>query len=209
MSEIVIHDCEQGSETWHGLRRRVTGTGFAKVMAKGQGKTRAQYMRELVAERIYETTVRPDYCSYDMKRGIELEPEGCEFYEEQNDCVVKKIGFIELNSWVGVSPDGLVGKDGGVEIKCPTLLTQIDRIAKGVFPSTYHWQVHGTMWVAGLQWIDFVSYCPEAVGGGRDDRLFQIRVERDEKIIDELKYETNRFINEMKTKIISITGMAF
>ena len=75
---------------------------------------------------------------------------------------------------VGASPDGLVGDDGLLELKCPREDTHMLYLARGVLPSEYRAQVQGQLWVTGRAWADFMSYCPELPP-------FLIRLEPDPK----------------------------
>jgi putative phage-type endonuclease len=202
-------DIEQGSEAWFNIRLgKITASHFQDVQAGGQGKTRAKYMKQLRAERIYGVRAGSDYSNKHMDRGTELEPEALDFYENSTFSVVDRVGFVEVNEWMGISPDGLIADDGGLELKCPMLLTHLEYLEKGTLPSAYKWQVHGSMMATGRKWWDFVSYHPDAFTDSRDDRLFILRVERNEKLCDSLRYDCNLFIEELKAKIELITGKA-
>lgn len=201
-------ELKQGTPEWHEARLgKITGTGFSKVLAKKGSKTRDKYLEELAIERrtgvSTEVTVNED-----MRHGTETEPKARAYYEKETKCIVKQVGFIdfapttqvelmEFSGRVGVSPDGLVGDDGVIEIKCPKTSTHYKNIKK--LPSQYVAQVQGILWVTGRQWCDFVSF---------DDRdvpkmkipCWRVRVERDEEYIANLKVAVSSFIDELIIK---------
>ena len=122
-----------------------------------------------------------------MRRGSELEGEARERYAFVHDCTVRQLAFIvhaELD-YCGVSPDGLVGEDGMVEIKCPASMHKhVEALRSGAHATEYKWQIQGQLWVAQRQWCDAVSYDPRFPD---DLQLAVKRVERDEKAIKELE----------------------
>ena len=199
---MKVHDCDQGTEEWFDLRLgKVTASHFAEVMAKGRGggesKTRTTYMKKLRNERRYG--VREDIKqSKAMAEGTEKEPDAREFYALTNWIEVEQVGFVELTEDVGCSPDGLVGTDGMIEIKCPILRTHADYWDANVLPPEYKAQVQGQIWVCQRQWSDFVSYHPDAVTlDGEDQRLFVVRVERDEAYLTTLSAAVATFVEEL------------
>lgn len=217
-----IIECIQGSQEWIDARLgRVTGTGFAKVLAKGQGKTRKSYLIQLAAERL-SGLPQDSFTSGAMDWGTEHEDEARACYEAVQGVEVKQVGFVELdeyievspdgivetkclNGYVGVSPDGLVGEDGGAEIKCPNTSTHIKTILSGKMPPEYTAQVQGGMWVAEREWCDFVSFDPRM----KSQRIFIVRVKRDQEYIDNLQYEVEKFVKELKILVETIDSSPF
>lgn len=200
----IYHEMPQGSDEWFRVRLgKVTASNFATAIAK-PGSTRSTLMRRLIAERL---TGLPQgtYSNKNMKRGVELEPQAREYYSLLNDCEIKEVGFIEVNANVGVSPDGLVGEDGGAEIKCPLPSTHIDYILKDREVAVYRPQVQGCLLATGRKWWDFVSYCPEVT----KRPIWVYRVERDEAYIKEMKTKIDKFIAEMIIKINKIIQSPF
>lgn len=201
----IIYDVEQGSEEWLMMRLgKLTASKFADVMSKGRGdkpsKTRESYIYQLAAEILTGQPVE-SFKNSAMEWGNECEPAARAAYELANDVDVIQCAFIELSDRVGVSPDGLVGEDGLVEIKCPNTTTQLKRFISGEFPKEYMAQVQGQMWVSGREWCDFVSFDPRIDG---DAGYFQVRVARDIDYIIKLKDECEKFItelNELLTKL--------
>lgn len=200
---MIKVNCEQGSEEWFNLRHgRITGSKFSDLMA---GKETAAY-RNLIAEIASSNFDIEDdsdkYVSEDMERGTLLEPEAREFYSKLRGVEVQQIGFIlpdnDYKDWIGVSPDGLVGDNGLIEIKCPKISTHLSYISKGVLPNTYKYQVYGLLWVTGLEWLDFISYYPGL-------KPFIIRVFPDESEFISLESRLNGAIKDVNSLVNSYT----
>ncbi len=190
---MTIIDCEQGSDDWFQARLgKVTASNFGKAIAGGAGKTRKQYMIKLIAERM-TGQCQDGYSNAVMQNGIETEPRARDYYEMLNGCPVDEVGFCELNENVGASPDGLVGTDGEIEIKCPLASTHIETILADKVPSVYIPQIQGQMWVTGRQWCDFISYVPAM----KYKPFWCKRVLRDEDYIMELEKNINKFVDQM------------
>jgi dihydrofolate reductase len=102
-------------------------------------------------------------------------------YELETDHEVTEVGFCMHDTLrCGVSPDGLIGDDGGIEIKCPKPSTHVKYLRKGTLPSEYKAQVMGCLWITGRQWWDFMSYHPQMPN-------LLIRVHRDDEYINQLE----------------------
>lgn len=195
----IIYDVEQGSDEWLQMRLgKLTASKFADVISKGRGsapsKTSESYMYQLAAE-IITGQPQDSFKSSAMKWGNECEPAARAAYELKHDIDVVECAFIEKDDWIGVSPDGLVGENGLLEIKCPNSVTQIKRVLSGEFPKEYIAQVQGQLWVSGREWCDFVSYDPRIITGAD---YFEVRVYRDEEYIKALSEKCNVFINDLK-----------
>jgi len=202
---MIIHTMEQGSDKWRQIRLgKVTASVFSNATAGGAGKTRTTLMRKLIAERLTDLP-EESYSNSAMDWGTETEPLAREYYASINDCTVKEVGFVELSADVGASPDGLVGEDGLLEIKCPNSSTHIGYLLDNKMPSTYVKQVQGQMWVTGRLWTDFVSYDPRV----SKRPYWSIRVERDEQVIAELEVKIDKFIDELKQVMEKLTGSQF
>ena len=158
---MKIIEVEQGSQEWLLSRCGLpTASGFDKIItAQGKPSTQRQkYLYQLAGERILE---RPEetYKNLAMQRGTEMEPEARSFYEMISGETVTQVGFCLADSY-GASPDGLVGEDGMVEIKCPLVSTHVSYLLNGTFPTEYFQQVQGEILVTGRKWCDFLSYFP-------------------------------------------------
>lgn len=115
----------------------------------------------LVAERITGYT-EPSFMNDDMARGVMHEPIARDRYAEHNKVAVEEVGFMvrEEKGWtLGYSPDGLVGDDGLLEIKCPRAKTHLRTVVAGTVPGHYMAQLQAGLLVSGREWIDFVSFC--------------------------------------------------
>ncbi|MCP4325054.1 MAG: YqaJ viral recombinase family protein [Alteromonadales bacterium] len=195
----IITELEQGSAEWHRLRLgKVTASRMSDVLSKGRGKapskTAETYMMELIAERL-TGEAKPFFENDAMRWGTETEPQARSMYEVNNNFVsVDEVAFIEHSDFVGVSPDGLIGEDGMLEIKCPTTITQIKRALTYDYSEDYKAQIQMQLWVAQREWCDFVSFDPRI---DCDASFLQQRVYRDEEFIDNMKVVTTSFVERM------------
>ncbi len=195
----IITDLKQGSAEWLRLRLgQVTASRMSDVLSKGRGKapskTAETYMMELIAERL-TGEAKPFFENDAMRWGTETEPQARSMYEVNNNFVsVDEVAFIEHSDFVGVSPDGLIGEDGMLEIKCPTTITQIKRALTYDYSEDYKAQIQMQLWVAQREWCDFVSFDPRI---DCDASFLQQRVYRDEEFIDNMKVVTTSFVERM------------
>ncbi len=186
----------QGSEEWFKARTGVvTASRFAAVMSSDKLATYKNYLAEIVAERL-TGQMADSYTSKEMQWGIDHEDEARMVYEAIKGVEVQQTGLLkhaELEA--GASPDGLVGADGGIEIKCPNTATHITTLLSGKAPSKYYAQMQGQMWIGELKWVDFVSYDPRL-----DDKnaVFITRVERDDEYIKDLEERVTKFLAEVE-----------
>ena len=198
MLEII--DCEQGSIDWHRARLGIpTASRFADILAKGDGKMRARYLRDLAGE-IY--TGEPDtegFTNAHMERGKLWEADAREHYAFTNDVEPQQVGFIR-NGRAGASPDSLIGDAGGLEIKTALRHIQIERLQRGGMPPEHKAQVQGCLWITGREWWDFMSYAP-----GLPPLI--VRVPRDEAYIDQLTKAVDAFNEEQDALVASIRGV--
>lgn len=178
---MIILDVEQGTEEWLQARLGVpTASNYSKIITS-TGKPSAQadkYINDLVAQKL--TGEIPEMFKSDaMQRGNELEPQARAYYEFMTDNVVEEVGLILNYDGAGCSPDGLIGDDGGLEIKCPLGATHVSYLRANKLPTEYVQQVQGCMYITGRSWWDFVSFHP-------DMESMIIRVERDDEFIEKL-----------------------
>ncbi len=188
---------KQGSDEWFAARCGVvTASNFKLVMTGGGGKTRRSYMQKLVEEILTSSPAAPAFQSEAMMRGVDLEPDARRAYEALTDNSVQEVGIAYLcpEKRVAASPDGLIGDDGGLEIKCPLPHTHEKYLQDGRIPKQYLPQVQGSLWVTGRQWWDFVSFAPEF---GSERNIMVHRVRRDEAYIETLSAKIHTFIEEL------------
>lgn len=157
---MIIHNCEQGSEEWQQLRCGVVTMSHAKeLLTGGKGKTRQSYILDLVSERLSGKPV-DSYSGLDMQRGQFLEPYALMAFEKENGMDIERVGFITTDDGrIGCSPDGLIGKGSGIEVKCPNPRQHIRNIKSNGFDD-YLAQVQGNMWITGMSYWYLVSFCP-------------------------------------------------
>lgn len=199
MDEVV-----QGSAEWHALRcGKVTASRVADVIATtktGWGASRANYAAELIAERLTGVAAE-GFTNAAMQWGTDQEPAARMAYEFMHDVTVEQIAFVvhPRISDAGASPDGLVGEDGLVEIKCPNTATHIDTLIKKKVPAKYVTQMMWQMACTGRQWCDYVSFDPRMP---ESMQLFVQRVHRDPELIDELETKVVVFLDlEVAAKV--------
>lgn len=197
---------EQGSQEWLLERAgKVTASRIADMMARtksGWGATRANYAAQIVAERL-TGTVSEGFSSPAMRHGTETEPEARRAYEFFVDCDVQQTGFVPhpTIAMTGASPDGCVGTDGMLELKCPNTATHIDTLLSGTIPDRYIKQMQWQMACCGRAWCDFASYdnrMPERM------RLFVKRVPRDDEMIAMLEAEVTAFLAEVDDTVTQL-----
>jgi putative phage-type endonuclease len=190
---------EQGSQEWLQERcGRVTASRIADLMAKtktGWSASRANYASQLICERL-TGCVQQSFTNAAMIHGTETEPEARRAYEFFVDRDVRQVGFIPhpTIAMAGASPDGLVGDDGLLELKCPNTATHIETLLLGCIPDKYMKQMQFQMACTQRAWCDFASYdnrLPERM------RLYVQRVERDEATVAEIEAEVTRFLKEI------------
>lgn len=199
-------DIEQGSLAWHSLRLgKVTASRVADVIAKtksGYSTTRANYAAQLIAERL-TGTLAESYSNAAMQWGTEQEPEARLAYEFRTDVEVEQIAFVDHPSIAmsGASPDGLVGTDGLVEIKCPITATHLDTLRDEIIPCKYETQMLWQMACTGRQWCDFVSFDPRLP---ENMRLYVKRLARDQARIAELEADVSTFLSEIDATVAEL-----
>ncbi len=199
----IITTCEQGSPEWLSLRLgKVTASRIKEVIANGRGnapsKMAESYLMELVAE-ILTGESKPFFENDAMRWGTEKEEEARAVYSIKNSRFdIEEVAFIEHSEFIGVSPDGLVGDDGLIEIKCPNTTTQLKRALSDNYSKDYKAQIQMQLWVSERAWCDFVSFDPRL--SGKAGYLEQ-RVYRDDEFIYDMKTKTYEFVGKMKELI--------
>ena len=194
---MIKINIDQGSEAWHEAKLGLfSGTKFQTVVS---GKSTKGYKDLIlnIAGEIISCTKDETYSNAIMERGIEMEAEAKKVYSEFYEVNVEEVGlclYDELEQWVGVSPDSLVGEDGGLEIKCPLMKTHLNYIKAGTLPNEYKWQVQGSLFVTGRKWWDFMSYYPNM-------KPFIIRILPDKEMHEQLKQRLHEAIAEVKIEI--------
>ncbi|RMF02472.1 MAG: exonuclease [Alphaproteobacteria bacterium] len=200
----------QGTPEWFAARLgKATASRIADITARtksGWGAARANYLAELVAERL---TGEPadSYTSPAMQWGTDTEPEAREAYAFVTGSDVEPVGFVDHPeiAMSGASPDGLVGDAGLVEIKCPNTATHIKTVLADAVPGKYIKQMMWQMACTGREWCDFVSYDPRLP---LDVGLYVRRIERDAEQIAELEAQVREFLAEVDETVRKLRAKA-
>jgi putative phage-type endonuclease len=202
---------EQQTEQWFTDRLgKVTASRLADVLAKtktGYIASRANYMTQLVLERITKTRAE-SYSNAAMEWGVTQEPFARAAYEAHTGQMVEEVGFIQHPDIedAGASPDGLVGDDGMVEIKCPSSSTALECWlihAQGGNPvdAKYYAQMQWQMRCADRSWCDYVVFDPRMPAKAQ---LFVFRVQRNAEFLKIAEDEVITFLTEVDIKVAAL-----
>jgi putative phage-type endonuclease len=154
---MKVYDCQQGTPEWFECRKgRLTASTAQAIASNGKGLETLVY--EIMAEAYSKNTEH--YTNEDMERGHELEDMARNLYTLETGNVVEQVGFIERDEYVGCSPDGLIGEEGGLEIKCPNDKNHLYTAITGEYDKKYYWQVQMTLLITGRKWWDLVFFNP-------------------------------------------------
>ena len=202
VSEVI-----QRTEAWILCRLgKVTASRINDVMASlkngGEAASRKNYRAQLVVERL--TGQKQDsFTNGAMMWGTEQEPFARQAYEFFTGSDVVEVGFIDHPTipMSGASPDGLIGADGMLEIKCPNTATHIEWLLAGTVPAEHLKQMQWQMECAGRKWCDFVSYDPRL---SVDLQLFVVRCDRDETLISEISKSVVKLLDEVSATVAEL-----
>ena len=201
---------EQGTQEWLELRKgKVTASRVADILAKtktGVSASRANYLMELAIQRV-TGVIEESYTNAAMQWGKDNEGTARALYEAKADVFVDQVPFIDHPTieGFGCSPDGLVGTDGLVEIKCPNSTTHWEYFKKNVPPQKYVIQMQAQMACTNTQWCDFVSYDPRMP---ERSQLLIVRVARDDSFINDVMIpEITTFLNEVEVEVNLMKGI--
>ncbi len=200
---------EQRTEEWFLARTgKVTASRVADVIARtktGYGASRANYMAELVIERI---TGQPTekYANAAMQWGTDQEPNALALYQVETGAIVTPVGFVAHPTIenAGASPDGLVEDAGLIEIKCPNSSTHLDTLLAQKIPDRYQVQMLWQMACTGREWCDFISYDPRMP---EHLRLFVQRFNKDETRLKDIEDQVRIFIAEIDQRVDSLNNL--
>ena len=190
---------EQRTDAWFQARLgKATASRIADVMAKtktGYGASRENYLMELALERITNAQA-PFFTTAAMQWGIDQEPAARSAYEATTGNFVTEVGMIDHPTipMSGASPDGFVGDDGLIEIKCPESKKHLKTLSTRKPDGDYVYQMQWQMACTGRQWCDFVSYDPRFPD---HLQLIIVRVSRDDDMIAKVEKEVSVFLDEV------------
>lgn len=191
---MKIYNFEQRTEDWYNIRKgKMTASNAETIIANGKGLE--TYIYNLMAE-YYSSAEKENYINADMQRGIDLEPEAKIEFQFYTGLDIKEVGCVELNEYILASPDGLIGDDGLIEIKCPNDSIYFKLLLSNNIKPEYIAQMQMQMYVTDRQYCYFVSYNPNF-----EKSLYIKKINRDEEMIDKLKKGLERgtqLIKEIK-----------
>jgi putative phage-type endonuclease len=202
---------QQGSPEWHAARLGcITASRIADVMRKpktkgGTSAARRSYVLQLVAERLGVSQIEM-FQSSAMVWGTNTEPQARAAYEAAQGVLVAECGFIKhpMFTDAGASPDGLVGNDGLIEIKCPGTTTHLSTLLSCDIDPDYLAQMQWQMACTRRKWCDFVSYDPRLPS---PNDLFIKRVFRDDVVIDAMNHESAMLLEEVSKSLSALVAL--
>jgi len=205
----IIESIEQGTPEWDLLRLgSIGGSSISAVAAKGRGgesKGRKQLLYDMAGE-ILSGVKKNGYTNKYMEDGVELEDKARTHYCLQNLCEVRQVALIRDAPHKHCSPDGLVGEDGMIEIKCVIPSTFVAYCDGMSIPTDYRRQVQWSLRRTGRAWCDFVVYCDLLEGRLKGDNMLVYRVPCDQKEMRELEDEADIFIEDLMSLVKKIGG---
>lgn len=208
---MKIIDFPQGSREWAQARAgKVTASCIDKVIAKiktGEAAARRDYRAQIVAEILTAIPQERVFINDEMRWGIEQEPFAKCAFEARAGVFVDSVGFVlhPLIERSGASPDGLIGEDGLIEIKCPKTATHLQYLTDGCVPRDYEPQMMWQMACTGRAWCQFVSYDPRLPASMR---LFQAKLLRNDARIKELEREVIAFLVDVDRMLETLKRFA-
>lgn len=206
LKESSTIEQEQRSIEWFEAKagKFSSSRAYELMGVKGLGLTGEGYAFEMAIEIAEGRNEEEGFLSFDMQRGVELEPYAFNKFSELmaiNFIDVEKCGFIELGENMGSSPDGLVGDNGVLEIKCPKPETFFKLVRTGEIDKKYYDQMQHQMWITGRSIAYFFNYI---IYNGVE-KWHLIEVPRDEERINLMKERTkiaialrDAFVSELK-----------
>lgn len=206
----VVDKNEAAREEW--LRKRagrITCSRFGDLIGEGKAKdavfteTGYKYLRQLVAEKLGSWY---SFSASSTQWGNDNEPHAIDEYRKLTGYEVDSSPFqyFPYNEWIGGTPDGIVGEDGCIEVKCPyDPSVHVNTLLTSKVPKDYDWQTVGHLLVTGRKWCDFISYDPRMQ---EPQNLVIIRVERDEARIEFLKARLTLAVQTLEKMVSDVYG---
>lgn len=186
MKPVILRELKQGSEQWLRVKLGVpTASGFKEILtpkfALRTGETPRTYLYKKLAEKMTGAPL-PAFNNRAIEHGHTFEEEARDMFSLTTGLDVEQVGFIVgADGRCGCSPDGLIGDDSGLEVKCPNAETHLKYLDANEVPDEYVTQVHGSIWVSQRKSWRFMSYYPELPP-------LILTVERDEEVMG--KFDT-------------------
>ncbi len=197
---MKILDCKQGTPEWFAARCGLpTSSNFDKIVTSDgkPSKQKEKYLYTVAGEKV-SGLKGETFQSFVMQQGVIKEAEARDLYKMLYDVEVQEVGFcLADNGLYGCSPDGLVGKDGGLEVKCPLIHTHVGYMIKGELLKDYYQQAQGSLFVTGRKWWDIMSYYAGL-------KPVIIRVLPDKAFHKALEIELTLFCKELEELVVKI-----
>ena len=200
----IISNVIQGTDEWLKLRLgKATASNFSKIVTSAgeTSKTLKEYSIKLASELLVEE-LEESFKSAAMQRGNDLEEDARQAYQEETLNLIEEVTFFDCGDW-GASPDGVIGEDGLIEIKCPNQTNHAKYLHDNRLPPAYVQQCQGLLFCSGRKYLDFVSYHPAFKD---DKKLFIKRVFRDEEFIKKLEEGIQKVIETRDSYLKEILG---
>lgn len=196
---MKIYNVDQGSPDWINCRLgKLTASNAKAIQVNGKGLE--TLVLNAVAERMTGKPV-DTYKNEAMERGNEIEDDARFSYQLESGNLVEEVGFCEMNEYAGASPDGFIGDDGLVEIKCPTPRVFVTYLYSGVIDPKYYAQMQMQMLVTGRSWCDYVVYHPDF-----PNKTIIKRISVDKDYIDKIEVGINAGIKKIKEIMANINN---
>jgi hypothetical protein len=202
---VKIVDCKQGTPEWLSARLGKVTASEVGALVSPLGKIRTgdgprTFLYKKLAERILGVP-QSDFTSFSMEQGVIVEGEARAWFAFEHNQPVREVGFCESDDGrIGFSPDGLIGDEGGIEIKCPQPAKHIEYLLNGVVPEDYVLQVQFSLYVSGRAWWKFLSY-------SRQFPALVVHVEPDPKLQDAIAGALEVFRHGFDTSLARIEAM--
>lgn len=181
---VDYSDAPQGSPEW--IKSRFGRIGASELfrwmaVSKRDGKPlKSRY--DLERQKAFELAFKVPFSKFvtsAMQEGIDNEAYVRDQYGSQMGVVVRKAGAF-YDKWSVASPDGLIGEDGGIEIKWLQDSNWTEVVVSGKPLTEHYYQIQGNLRLSGRKWWDYVA------ANGNTGRFIVIRVERDEELIKQI-----------------------
>lgn len=196
---IIINNISQGTDEWIAAKLgKPSASNISKIITNGglPSKQSEGYMYELAGE-IITGRREESYKSQNMEVGNEREAESRSLFEMMNDVSVEQVGVVykDDSKRFLCSPDGIINRSYGLELKNVLPKTQVKYLLDGWIPDEYFGQVQMSLYVTGYPFWMFMSYVPAM-------KPLIIKVFPDEKYIAKLDVLLNEFCDELE-KVVS------
>ena len=207
---MIVHDCAQRSDAWltarlGKLNASRAGDMLATLKNGSEAASRRDLRVQLCLERLTGQSQENGYIHADMQRGTDLEPEALAAYEAYTGVLVVPMGYCAHDTLAaGASPDGFIGDDGLVEVKCPRAANHLAYLKAQSVPKEHLPQLVHQLWITERKWVDLVSFDPR---WPEPLRLFIARYQRNEDEIALYQQTVERFLAEVDAEYESVLAL--